>query len=180
MPITDWLLPEYDAEMTTTRRLLERVPLDDPQWKPHEKSMPIGYLAFLVASLPGWTTMTLQRTELDIQPPPGKKWGDDAPRTVAGLLERFDHDVAQGRAALAAATEADFQVPWTLKMGEHELMTQPRWMVYRQSVINHLVHHRAQLGVYLRLRGVPVPSLYGPSADEQSFPGDRRQHAKAT
>ena len=178
MPITDWLLPEYDAEMAVTRRILERVPLDDPQWKPHEKSMAIGYLAFLVASLPGWTTMTLHRTELDIQPPPGKTWGDDAPHTVEALLERFDHDVAEGRAALAAATEADFQVPWTLKMGERTLMTQPRWLVYRQSVINHLVHHRAQLGVYLRLRGVPVPSMYGPSADEQTF-GGRREEAAA-
>jgi uncharacterized damage-inducible protein DinB len=169
LAITDWLLPEYDAEMATTRRLLERVPMDDPEWKPHDRSMTIGYLAFLVASLAGWTTMTLKRTELDIQPPPGKSWGHDAPGTTAGLLERFDHDVAEGRAALAAATEESFQVPWTLKMGEHAIMTQPRWMVYRQSVMNHLVHHRAQLGVYLRLRDVPVPSMYGPSADEQTF-----------
>ena len=169
MTITDWLLPEYDAEMAATRRTLERVPLDDPQWKPHEKSMAIGYLAFLVASLPGWTTMTLKRTELDIQPPEGKTWGHDAPTTREGLLERFDRDVAEGRAALQAATEETLLVPWTLKMGERELMTQPRWMVYRQSVINHLVHHRAQLGVYLRLRGEAVPSIYGPSADEQTF-----------
>jgi uncharacterized damage-inducible protein DinB len=179
MPIQDWLLPEYDAEMATTRRLLERVPLDDPQWKPHDKSMAIGYLAFLVASLPGWTTMTLQRTELDIQPPPGKTWGHDAPSTTTELLERFDRDVAEGRQALAAATEADFQVPWTLKMGERELMTQPRWIVYRQSVMNHLVHHRAQLGVYLRLRGVAVPSMYGPSADEQTFSPGSAEPAKA-
>ena len=170
MKITDWLIPEYDAEMASTRRTLERVPLDDPDWKPHEKSMPIGYLAFLVASLPGWTVSTLKRTELDIQPPTGKTWGHDAPTTLEGLLERFDRDVAEGRAALLEAEEADWEVPWTLKMGDHELMTQPRWMVYRLSVINHLAHHRAQLGVYLRLRGAPVPSVYGPSADEQSFP----------
>ena len=169
MSITDWLLPEYDAEMATTRRLLERVPMDDPQWKPHEKSMAIGYLAFLVASLPGWTKSTLERTELDIQPPPGKTWDSDAPTTREALLDRFDHDVAEGRRALAAATEDAFQVPWTLRMGEHAIMTQPRWIVYRQSVMNHLVHHRAQLGVYLRLRDVPVPSMYGPTADEQSF-----------
>lgn len=169
MTIADWLLPEYEAEMASTRRTLERVPLDDPEWKPHEKSMAIGYLAFLVASLPGWVVSTLKRTELDIQPPPGRSWGAEAPATVEGLLERFDRDVAEGRAALLAATEADWQVPWTLKMGEQSLMTQPRWMVYRLSVMNHLVHHRAQLGVYLRLRGVPVPSVYGPSADEQTF-----------
>lgn len=166
MPILDWLLPEYDAEMKTTRRLLERVPMDDPQWKPHEKSMTLGYLAFLVASLPGWTHHTLERTELDIQPPPGKSWDSDMPTTREALLERFDHDVAEGRRVLEAASEEDFQVPWTLKMGDRELMTQPRWMVYRQSVMNHLVHHRAQLGVYLRLLGVPVPSMYGPTADE--------------
>jgi len=169
MPITDWLLPEYDVEMAATRRVLERTPMDDPEWKPHEKSMTIGYLAFLVASLPGWTTSTLERTELDIQPPEGQAWGQDAPRTIEALLERFDHDVAEGRTALAEATEQAFQVPWSLKMGDHVLMTQPRWMVYRRSVINHLVHHRAQLGVYLRLRNVPVPAVYGPSADEQTF-----------
>jgi uncharacterized damage-inducible protein DinB len=169
MPIADWLLPEFDAEMAAARRHLERVPMDDPDWKPHEKSMTIGYLAFLCASLPGWVTSTLKRTELDIQPPPGKTWGDDAPRTTEGLLARFDYDVAQGRKVLIEATEDDWQVPWTLKMGGHVLMTQPRWMVYRQSVINHLVHHRAQLGVYLRLRGIAVPSVYGPSADEQTF-----------
>jgi uncharacterized damage-inducible protein DinB len=167
--ILDWLIPEYDAEMAATRRTLERVPMDDPEWKPHEKSMTLGYLAFLVASLPGWTAMTLRRTELDMQPPPGKSWGHDAPTTTQGLLDRFDADVAEGREALTEATEEDLQVPWTLKMGEQELMTQPRWMVYRQSVINHLVHHRAQLGVYLRLLDVPVPAIYGPSADEQSF-----------
>jgi uncharacterized damage-inducible protein DinB len=169
MRITEWLLPEYDAEMAATRRTLERVSLDDPEWKPHEKSMTIGYLAFLVASLPGWTTMTLKRTEHDLQPPEGETWGYDAPKTREGLLERFDHDVAEGRAALQEATEEDFQVPWTLKMGDRELMTQPRWLVYRQSVINHLVHHRAQLGVYLRLKGEAVPAIYGPSADEQTF-----------
>jgi uncharacterized damage-inducible protein DinB len=166
MVIKDWLLPEYDAEMAVTRRVLERVPLDDPAWKPHPKSMALGYLAFLVASLPGWTVHTLDRTELDLKQPEGKSWGDDAPRTVEALLELFDRDVARGRAVLAAATEADFLVDWTLKMGEQKLMTQPRWMVYRQSVINHLVHHRAQLGVYLRLLGVAVPSMYGPTADE--------------
>jgi uncharacterized damage-inducible protein DinB len=169
MTITDWLLPEFDAEMAATRRVLERVPMDDPQWKPHPTSMPIGYLAFLVASLPGWATSAMTRTELDIKPPPGKTWGDDAPRTREGLLERFDSDAADARLAIAAATEQSLMVPWTLKMGDHPLMTQPRWMVYRQSVINHLVHHRAQLGVYLRLLGVPVPSTYGPSADEQVF-----------
>lgn len=169
MPITDWLLPEFDAEMASTRRVLERVPMDDPEWKPHPKSMTIGYLAYLVASLPGWVTSTLKRTELDIQPPEGKDWSHDAPTTTEGLLERFDRDAAQARIDLGEASEEDFQVPWTLKMGDRELMTQPRWMVYRMSVINHLAHHRAQLGVYLRLLGVPVPSIYGPSADEQTF-----------
>jgi uncharacterized damage-inducible protein DinB len=171
MSITDWLLPEFDAEMVSARRVLERVPLDDPGWKPHESSMTIGYLAFLVANLPGWTTGTLTQTELDIQPPPGKSWTDDVPTTREGLLELFDKNVVEARNALVAATEESLQVPWTLKMGEQPLLTQPRWIVYRQNVMNHLVHHRAQLGVYLRLRGVPVPAIYGPSADENTFSG---------
>ena len=169
MTITDWLMPEFDAEAAATRRVLERVPMDDPQWKPHQKSMAIGYLAYLVATLPGWATMTLERTELDIKPPEGKSWDSDVPADTAGLLELFDRNVAEARQALANATEESLQVPWTLKMGEHAVMTEPRWIVYRRNVINHLVHHRAQLGVYLRLRGAPVPSIYGPSADEQSF-----------
>jgi hypothetical protein len=90
MSTLDWLLPEYDFETAATRRVLERVPMDDPQWKPHEKSMTIGYLAFLCATLPGWVTMTLERTELDIQPAPGEDWGANMPTTTAGLLERFD------------------------------------------------------------------------------------------
>lgn len=169
MNIKEWLLSEFDFEMQATRRTLERVPLDDPNWKPHEKSMTIGYLAHLVATLPGWTTLTLKQTELDLQPPPGKNWGDDILTTVPELLARFDKDSAEGRKAIEEAAESDWQVPWTLKMGDRELMTQPRWMVYRTSVMNHLAHHRAQLGVYLRLRGIAVPSIYGPSADERTF-----------
>ncbi|MGH7503287.1 MAG: DinB family protein [Longimicrobiales bacterium] len=169
--MTDWMLTEFDAEMAAARRVLERVPLEDPKWKPHPTSMEIGYLAFLVASMPGWATGALTRTELDIKPPPGKTWGDDAPATREGLLELFDRESAQARMALSEATEESLLVPWTLKMGDQPLMTQPRWMVYRRSAMNHLVHHRAQLGVYLRLLGVPVPSVYGPSADERSFGG---------
>lgn len=169
MSVIDWLLPEFDAEVAATRRTLERVPMDDPHWKPHEKSMTLGYLAYLVATLPTWATMTLERTELDIKPPEGKRWDSDVPSDTAGLLALFDKGAADGRKAIASATEESLQVPWTLKMGEQTLSTEPRWLVYRRSVINHLVHHRAQLGVYLRLLGVAVPSIYGPSADERSF-----------
>lgn len=167
MSILDWLIPEYDDEMAATRRMLQRVPLDDPKWKPHEKSMELGYLAYLVATLPGWTAMVLRQTELDLQPKPGKSWEDDAPSTNDGLLALFDRNAKEGREALLEATEESFQVPWTLKMGDRELSTDPRWVVYRRSVMNHLAHHRAQLGVYLRLLDVPVPAVYGPSADER-------------
>jgi hypothetical protein len=139
MSIVDWLLPEYDTEMAATRRMLERVPLDEPGWKPHEKSMTIHYLAFLCASLPGWVANTLERTELDIVPPEGKSWGDDAPGSILEMLVLFDRLVAEGRRALEGATEERLQVPWTLERGPLTLLTQPRWKVCRETVINHMV-----------------------------------------
>jgi uncharacterized damage-inducible protein DinB len=168
MSIAELLLPEYDAEIVTTRRVLERVP-DDADWggwKPHPKSFPMAHLAQLVAMLPGWVAMTLEQTELDIAPKEGPRTGYTIEKTST-LLASFDRNAAEGRAALARATDADFQVPWTLKAAGNPVLTQPRYMILRQMVINHLVHHRAQLGLYLRLAGEKVPGMYGPTADEK-------------
>jgi len=167
MTIIDWLRPEFDAEMVATRTSLERVPGDRFDWSPHEKSTTLGRLATHVSELPGWVTQTLLKTELDIAPaeqgPP--VWA--VLPSVQAILEQFDRNANEARAAIDAATEASLQVPWTLKFAGNTLFTMPRWMVYRRMVLNHLVHHRAQLGVYLRLCGAAVPALYGPSADER-------------
>lgn len=165
MRIADLLSPEFDQELAVTRRVLERVPNGKGEWKPHAKSFPLGHLAQLVARLPGWATMTMRQTELDLAAGNVSYTFE----TTETLLAEFDRNAAEGKAAIAEATNEDFQVPWTLKMGDRVLLTQPRYSVVRGSVINHLVHHRAQLGVYLRLLDVPVPSMYGPTADERSF-----------
>jgi uncharacterized damage-inducible protein DinB len=168
MPISELLLPEYDAEITTTRKVLQGVPDDADwgEWKPHPKSFPMAHLAQLVAMLPGWVAMTLEKTELDIAPKEGPRTGYTVEKTTT-LLTLFDKNAREGRAALAKATDADLQVLWTLKAAGNVMMTQPRYMILRQMVLNHLVHHRAQLGLYLRLAGEKVPSMYGPTADDK-------------
>ena len=166
MSIADLLLPEYDNEIAVTRRVLERVPDDRGEWRPHPKSFPMGHLAQLVARLPGWVAMTLHRTELDLAPTTGPSFPGYSYETTATLLAEFDANAAEGRAAIARASDADLQVPWTLKRAGATLMTMSRYGILRSMVLNHLVHHRAQLGVYLRLVDVPVPEMYGPTADE--------------
>ena len=170
MKIAELLLPEYDAEIVTTRKVLERVPDDGEwgSWKPHEKSFPMAHLAQLVAMLPGWVKMTLEKTELDIAPKDGPRTGYSIEKT-ATLLAMFDKNATEGRAALVNASDADLQVPWTLKAAGNVMLTEPRYMILRQMVINHLVHHRAQLGLYLRLAGKQVPSMYGPTADDKKM-----------
>ena len=161
MSISQSLLPEFDQEMSITRRLLERVPDDKATWKPHQKSFSMGHLAQLVARMPGWNTLVMNATELDLN----KSAGYSYEKTEA-LLAEFDHHVQEARAALAAAKDEDFMVSWSLKAGDRVLMTFPRVAVVRQN-INHLIHHRGQLSVYLRLVDVPLPSIYGPTADEK-------------
>ncbi len=156
---TGELLREFDQEMATTRRLLERVPDAQGAWKPHAKSFPLGHLAQLVATMPGWITQLLTETRLDLSAGPGYRL-----QSTEDLLRQFDQHVAQARAAIAAAGPADLAVPWSLTHGEAVLFTAPRSEVLRQT-INHLVHHRGQLSVYLRLLDVPLPSIYGPTAD---------------
>ena len=160
MTIAETLLPEFDQEMKVTRRILERVPTDKGTWKPHEKSFSIGHLAQLVSWMPGWITNTLTSDSLNLAGAAGYSY-----EKTEKLLEDFDKNVKEARAAIAASSDEDFAKPWSLMMGDKVLMTMPRAATVR-SHISHLVHHRGQMSVYLRLLDIPVPSLYGPTADE--------------
>jgi len=160
MSISESFLPEFDQEMTTTRRLLERVPSDKGPWKPHEKSFSLGHLAQLVSRMPGWITLPMRETKLDLSGAPSYGY-----ETTESLVQGFDRNVKEARGALAGARDQDFMVPWSLTLGDRVLFTLPRVAVVRQN-INHLIHHRGQLSVYLRLVNVPLPSIYGPTADE--------------
>jgi uncharacterized damage-inducible protein DinB len=164
MSIAETLLPEFDQEMATTRRLLERVPTEKGTWKPHEKSFSLGHLAQLLAWMPGWITNAVTQTELNLAGGAGYSY-----ENTQTLLALFDKNVKEARAALVASKDADYAVSWSLKFGDRVVMTMPRGTVVRQH-ISHLVHHRGQMSVYLRLIGVPVPSIYGPTADER-MPG---------
>jgi uncharacterized damage-inducible protein DinB len=162
MLLIDALLPEFDREMTLTRRLLERVPEDRFDWKPHPKSMSLGALSTHLAHLPVWAEVTARQTTFDLATQPPR----EAAASRQELLATFDRNVAQAREALVGRTDAELLAPWTLKSGSHTIFTMPKTSVLRSMVLNHLVHHRGQLSVYLRLHDVPVPSIYGPSADE--------------
>jgi len=165
MALKDALLPEYDHEMGTTRRLLERVPDADLGWKPHEKSFSLGQLASHIANIPHWLDATCDVDLFDLA-----TIGEDArpkqPTSIAALLKTFDENVKKGRQKIDAQSDAAMFAQWTMKQGDQEIMTMPRVAVLRSFFMNHLIHHRGQLSVYLRLRNVPVPAIYGPSADE--------------
>jgi len=167
MAIKDALLPEFDQEMATTRKLLTVMPEQDAAWKPHPKSMSFGDLTVHLATLVGWTPLTLQATEFDMHPPGGEPWKPAVWESKAAAIAAFDTAVAAARAAIAECSDADFMVSWSLKSGGQVLLTMPRLAVLRTFVISHLIHHRGQMSVYLRLRDVPVPSIYGASADDQ-------------
>ncbi|HEY4216706.1 MAG TPA: DinB family protein [Gemmatimonadaceae bacterium] len=167
MSISDLLLPEFDNEIVVTRRVLERVPDDRGHWKPHDKSFPMAHLAQLVARLPAWVNMIIAKTELDIRPKDGPAFPGYSYETTATLLAEFDRNVAAARPVLAACSDEDFHVAWTLKAAGEPMMTTTRYGVLRSMVLNHLVHHRAQLALYLRMVDLPVPSMYGPSGDEK-------------
>jgi uncharacterized damage-inducible protein DinB len=164
MPMTDALLPEFDHEMAVTRRVLERVPASDNDWKPHARSFGLGALAAHLANIPTWMGFTLTTDDLDLagSPPPR-----EVHATTEALLAQFDQNVAEARRHLAAVSDAELMRPWTLRVGDHVLFTQPKAAVLRSFIFSHMIHHRGQMTVYLRLRDVPVPSVYGPSADEQ-------------
>jgi uncharacterized damage-inducible protein DinB len=155
---------DFQDEMQNTRKLLERLPIDDAHrdYRPHPKSMPLAALATHVAEVPSWIKMALDSELLQIDPATYKQ---RIAATTAELLEIFDNAAKEGSVAIEGATDAAMQKNWTFKWGDQFSMTDPRPKVIR-SFINHLVHHRAQLGVYLRLNGIAVPGMYGPSADE--------------
>ncbi|MEX1256426.1 MAG: DinB family protein [Gemmatimonadota bacterium] len=154
-------LEEFTHEMATTRRLLERVPTEKGRWKPHPKSFALGHLARLVAWMPGWINTTLRESELDLAG--GANYNFES---TEALLALFDKNVEEAAAALAEVVDGELDESWSLKQGEHVLFTMPRGDVTRQN-LNHLIHHRGQLTVYLRLLDVPIPSIYGPTADEK-------------
>jgi uncharacterized damage-inducible protein DinB len=154
-------LKEFDLEMATTRRLLERVPTDKGTWKPHEKSFALGHLAQLVAAMPGWITTTLREPHIDLA-----GFGGYSFQPTDVLLEAFDANVRAARQAIEEVVGAALDEPWSLRHGDRVVFTAPRGETVR-STLNHLIHHRGQLTVYLRLVNVPLPSIYGPTADER-------------
>jgi len=164
MTIAELLLPEFDQEMASTRKVLERVPDDKFAWKPHEKSFSMGQLASHVANMTAWAVDTMTKTEFDMAGVSPQEM-NRAAKNREELLSWFDANVTKARAAMQKP-DADYFVPWSLKNGAQLFFTMPRYNCIRSFVLNHVVHHRAQLGVYLRLNNIPVPGVYGPSADE--------------
>jgi len=160
MSIAETILPEFDQEMSTTRKVIERVPTEKGQFKPHPKSFSLGHLTQLISGMPGWITNAVTETSLNLAEYKGYSY-----EKTDDLLQQFDKHVSEARKALASAKDSDFAVNWSLKRGDQVFFTAPRGVIVRQT-INHLVHHRGQLTVYLRLIDVPVPSIYGPTADE--------------
>jgi uncharacterized damage-inducible protein DinB len=166
MGLSEGLLAEFDSEMVSTRRTLERIPEDKLGWKPHEKSMALGRLAGHLAELPGFGTIMIQTESFDVasRPAGAKPLVAESQKQV---VEVFDKNVAALRVAIAGASDSDWAKNWTLSAGEKKIYSGPRIGAVRRMMLNHLIHHRAQLGVYLRLNDVAVPSAYGPSADEK-------------
>jgi len=169
MTIAQTLLPEFDQEMTSTRKLLACVPDDKLTYKPHEKSMALGRLAGHVAELPFWAVNAIKLDSLDITPKAGEGFTAYAAPSQQDLLQTFDKNVADARDAIVGATDEHLGRIWKLILHGKEVMAMPRSVVLRSVVMNHLIHHRAQLGVYLRLNNVAIPGMYGPSADEGRF-----------
>ena len=167
MSLSQALLPEFDHEMAGTRKTLERVPESQLGWRPHVKSMTLGGLASHLANLPSWIGYTVERDSLDLAPVGQPALRQQEKTSRQALLDHFDRHLTEGRTLLAAASDETLLAPWTLLGGGKPYFTMPRVAVLRSFVMNHNVHHRAQLGVYLRLLDVAVPGLYGPSADEQ-------------
>lgn len=160
------MLPEFDQEMAKTRSTLERIPDELFSWKPHEKSFSFMQMANHLARMPGWGAATLQTDSMDIDPEKGEFVPPPPAETIADVLAAFDKSVAEFRGVLSECSDEALMTDWTLLMGGEELFTMPRVAVVRGMIINHIIHHRGQLTIYLRLNDLPVPGLYGPSADE--------------
>jgi uncharacterized damage-inducible protein DinB len=168
MAIRDSMLPEFDREMKSTRTLLALVTDDLAAWQPHDKSMTAGELATHLANLPKWTTITIEETSFDVNPKDGSRPPSPSWESSAANLETFDRNVAAARAAIESATDPDLTVPWSLMNGGETVFTLPRVAVLRAFVMNHTIHHRGQLSVYLRMLDVPLPEIYGPTADSSA------------
>ena len=165
--ISQSLLPEFDHEMATTRKMLERVPEGKGDFAPHKKSMTLTKLAGHIVEIPTWGVSTLTLDELDFAPVGGPGYEAYLFTSRAEALAKFDGEMKKARQALADTSDAQMMTTWTLKSGGHQILAMPKVAVFRSFVMNHMIHHRAQLGVYLRMNDVPLPSSYGPTADEQ-------------
>jgi uncharacterized damage-inducible protein DinB len=170
MTTAELLLQDYDIEVAMTRRILQSVPEGNPGFKCHDKSMPLGRLTMHVATLPIFGKTILTTPYMDMKDP-ATSWPDQTFTTRDAALAAFDTNAADCRAALASLTDAQLAEPWKFSFGDHVISNSPRSLAYRHMCFNHLIHHRAQLSVYLRLNDIPVPGIYGPSADEQFNPG---------
>jgi uncharacterized damage-inducible protein DinB len=168
MTKTQWFLAELESEAGKSRRVLEHVPAGKRDWKPHERSMELGYLSDLIANIPSWIDLAITQDELDVAPKDGPKYQPAPLNTTAELVAALDKAVAQAREALQKTTDAHLETPWRLLAGGHLAMEQPRHQVIRDTFL-HSAHHRGQMTVYLRLLGSKVPSVYGPTADDRSF-----------
>ncbi|MDE0104889.1 MAG: DinB family protein [Bryobacterales bacterium] len=167
MTIAQSYLPEFEREMGMTRTMLERVTDGILDYTPHPKSMTTGQLASHIAQMPEWGAITARVDDLDINPPDGPALESSVAGSVAELMEAFDKNVADMTAAVGGLSDEQMLAQWTLLSGGHELFTMPRVAVFQSMVLSHIIHHRAQLGVYLRMNDVPVPGMYGPSADDE-------------
>ena len=167
--LSEFLLEEFEPEIGACRRTLERVPEDRLGWRPHPKSAEMGWLAGHLANVPSWAGMTIRTESLDIAPDGEEAPPLLAPESVAEVVQAFDRNAEDARSAIRGAANDELLLPWSLLRNGRVLLTQTRLSVLRTFVFNHLVHHRAQLGVYLRLNDVSVPAIYGPSADEDPF-----------
>jgi len=174
MLIRDVLLPEFDQEMANTRKMLERVPEDRLNFQPHEKSWKLDHLVGHVADLPSWATETMRVDVLEMEP---GQYTPFEPKSREELLDHFDKNVSAAHAALASVTDEQMNAEWTMKFAGKTMMTMPRYNVLRTVVLNHMIHHRAQVGMYLRMMSVAVPGMYGASADEPQFWANEQQAA---
>ena len=167
MSISAALLPEFDHEMANTRRALERIPESCFDWMPHEKSYSMGSLVSHIANLPSWAAITIEQDGFNMAPPDGTE-PPTTPQldTTAEVLESFDRNVAAARACIDGASDADLMATWSLLNGDDTVFAMPKIAVLRSFIMNHMIHHRGQLTVYMRMNDVPLPALYGPSADE--------------
>ena len=165
MPLIDALLPEFDREMGQTRKVLDRVPDGQFDWRPHPTSFTLGRLAEHLTEMPLWATTTMAQGGIDVLTPRPAEY--QSPTNRAEVMAMFDANLRTARANVAGRSDGEFDAPWTLKAGGKDVFTMPKGSVMRSFVLNHMVHHRGQMTVYLRMLGVPIPSIYGPSGDER-------------